>query len=208
MCANNKRWARYITENIATWQAFLENSPFDINIEQLVIVRGFIKTIAWDAFAWTQNTNTRTIEVIGGAPGYGSLGGYHAVAFMKETGPEHRSWPPQQSAQTVRGGSSVDLSPSTSAEGSRSGSQTLLVSPSQEHVSAEYSRNQMVFLSYYKIKRRAFFWLRLQAAAGYHELPPSPPGASGDGAVYVGTEIDGSEEVSHWVFELQCSSPS
>lgn len=129
-----------------------------------MIVRGFIKTSAWDIVTWTRSTSDHTVTIAGGAPGYGGIDGSFSVTSGNETDPIHRSWPPHTDPD-------LPTNAARQIEG-ESADPTVLA--------ANLPQNQTVFLSYYKVKRRPWFWQKkIEAAAGPHSLPPSPPGDAG-----------------------------
>lgn len=174
--STNKQWPVYLLQNYKSWVLYLDASPFDISLEDLIIVRGFFKTSSWEAVAWTQCNSSGSIAVTAGAPMYAGFNASMAIARETVTSPTYRSYP-RSDAQLV-GAHFVPLH----AMNHPPNPQQLL-------------RNQTVFLSSYTIKRRMMFLpYKIQAAAGYDNLPPPSSGEYEEGSC-VETETSVTTEV-------------
>ena len=168
-CSPNKSWRKYIIENIDNWKTYLEESDFDISIEQLMIVRGFVKTSSWEAVAWTQSTGSHTFSIAASAAGHAGVNGSISNTHETRTTPVYRRWPT-----------------------------TSIASNQLQDAQQSLLHDQTIFLRYYCIRRRNWFqmWLektKIDAGAGYHNLPPPSPGAGSGVVAYV--ESDAQPEV-------------
>lgn len=161
LLSNNKRWPKYIMNNLAAWEEILEAGPFQCTIEDLIFVRGYVKTSTWKVAAWASNRISRGVGLGAGIPSTVGIGG----GFRNEA--DHLL--PPQSRECNRG---------------RIGAHLAVTS------GQEYPRDQTVFLYYYQVKRRLFFLRKLEAAAGYGSLPDASPPSSSSGAMYVTTETE------------------
>lgn len=174
-CEPNEIWRRHILANFRFWEEFF--AKCGIEKQGMVIVRGFVKTTSWDAITWIQSSDSYGAGASAGVPGRIGGGIFHSAARTSFMAPEHRSFP------------------SRNLEDIREGLNLRLRDPPQ----GDYPREQTVFLSYYYIKRRKWFppLPKLEANAGYHNLPSPPEPDSDIGSdAQILTETQGEEEVS------------
>ncbi|EKM58887.1 uncharacterized protein PHACADRAFT_248999, partial [Phanerochaete carnosa HHB-10118-sp] len=138
----NQIFKKYIFRNIRAWHAYAKDVlGLDIKQEDLVVVSGWVKTTADWAETAFSNTSTRSS---------GSLEGHVGGVARVEVGGSYTS--------SVMG-------PKMHRHAEHYSSKTF-----GSH-SAEFRRDQCIFLKYYKVLRRLLLPPKLVAGAGYHRLP-------------------------------------
>lgn len=189
VCDTNTTWQKHIARNFESWETFFATRGLEN--KEMIIVRGFVKSSAWDAFAWCQSSASRDVRVSIGAPGHGAAGIVHSASIVSTSAPERRSFPPR--------GNTLE-SPLTKPQFPTSVSYDLEVSDDSQsgdpirYHHPELQFEQTVFLSYYRAKRRLFV-KKVSANAGYYNLPPRSPDSDIGGGAEILTEMQRAVEV-------------
>ena len=172
---------KYIRQHHDSWYQFAINPDtygLECRPEDILMVRGFVKTSAWAVAAFNDSGNHLHSVDFSGQVGPFADAGFHLSSSQKKQALfEHRVGPvrraprsPSPSARSHRSSSSVS---STSSHG-RIGSDLLEVDPAVELWRGDVpQRDQTVFLGYYKVKRRRFRSLKIKAAGEPQDGPSS-----------------------------------
>lgn len=194
LCDTNTVWERHIRGNFEAWEAYFAECGYEN--KPMIVVRGFVKTSAWDAFAWSQYSTSQSISASASVGGYAGAGASHGSAVASSMTPERRSFPARSNEEEF---------PLTAPQlGSITGSTLKARDDSRSGEQRDNYFEQTVFLSYYYIRRRWFFIRTVVANAGYHDLPPTQPDPGMGSDVHISTERQEDDEVS--TLGMHCGS--
>ena len=155
---------QYIRQHHDSWYTFATDPVkygLECKPEDIIMVRGFVKTSAWAVAAFPDGGSSQREVAFSGTAGPFADAGFHfakqqqrQVAFEHRVGPSRgKSRPPSVASGKARATDFPMPDIGSSAGGE----------------SAE--RDQTVFLGYFKILRRKFWRKKIKAAGGYDTLP-------------------------------------
>lgn len=180
---------RYIAHNHASWVHFANDVlGFSIKPEDIIFVRGTIKTSAWTVAAVYENKERSHQVSLQAQAGSLAEAGFHlSSSFASLSSIEHRSGPRRTRDGLLIRGSTPYISLDTPI----ADVEKMLMASTDTLVPGR-KKDQTVFLSYFKVKpRRLWLGKKVVAHAGYHELPPGDdPSHSPDVTI-----VDQDEEV-------------
>ena len=139
---------RYLQQHHKGWVDFAHSEGFDVDSDNLVFVYGTTKTAACVTAAYRGVSQDMEGSVAG------TLGPLAGARISVALGSRVQSGGYQRPAPTT-------IAASDNADSENFDSLTI--------------RKQCIFFNYYKVKRRLFKRVVMQAAAGPHELPPRSP---------------------------------
>lgn len=184
---SNNTFPTYMKKHFREWFRWVTSKGHQLKVEQIVLVRGTVKTTEWTVAAFQSVGKGRSINIQGSFVSAGSVGFELSKDTENDGSVEYRSGPdtarrspsPSRSLTTVDSNflQPVPLQPTHS----RSSSVT----------SSEKPFNQCVFLPFYKIKYRLFLLPSIKAAAGYDELPDAD---NDDADTRIVVESEGQED--------------
>lgn len=174
--SQQKHLMKYMKAHHESWYQFAtETRGIDCEREDIVVVRGFVKTSCWTVAALTgESAHTREVTLNGQLGPLFNIGAGYAAHRGRLASIQQRSGP------SIRMSSSI----------TRTHWETLL-SPKGTNKREIHSampayetmpRDQCVFLNYYKIKRKFLFLEQIVAGAGAPTLP-DPDGSRDKGAL-------------------------
>ncbi|KAH9949139.1 WD40 repeat-like protein [Amylocystis lapponica] len=151
----SRRMANYMRQNHQSWYTFAtEVCDLDIEREDIIFVRGWVKTAEWAVAAFVHEGRAAQLTFSGdftaGANASFTLATATNVTVLPEVSAGPRGMVQQGRRASLR-----------------------ITGPPDLDAAQDQLHEQCVFLHYYKMKMR-FFWPRvMKAAAGPHELPSS-----------------------------------
>ncbi|KAF7789085.1 hypothetical protein EIP86_000018 [Pleurotus ostreatoroseus] len=189
----------YMRKNHSSWYEFAthsQNYGLACKPEDIILVRGSVKTSAWALGAYTENGNhVHDVSFSGQGASFASAGFKWASSNQSSARFEHRIGP--SDAPSLRRLTSGRSGRSTIASGKAVARPTTNELPEitaerkmgiEAAIDADNTDDQCVFLSYYKIKYRIFSFKKITAAAGPAELPDGDDDNEGSPAVLMDTD--------------------
>lgn len=166
----SRRMANYMRRNYASWHTFAtETLDVDITKEEIIFVRGHVKTKEWAVAAFVHEGRSAQLTVNADAGSVASA----AFSFSHST---DVTVPPER-----------NQGPKNKKHGHRRSHGGARRSATQHD---EDKADQCIFLHYYKLKVRLGFWTTvMKAAAGPHELSPGPDDDD-PGALWAGADVN------------------
>ena len=162
--ASSLAFKEYILENYDSWCQFAltkKRDPEDPEFEGPVLVRGWVKTSDWDVVTWIKANRSQKLTVAAGFRDYLQGGASVSRSVGFSSGVHHRFGPPKLQGVSPGSGGVMDVH------------QDLLDG-------CNPPRDQCVFVSYFKVKKRLLLPRKIEAAAGIYkppgnDRPESPP---------------------------------
>lgn len=166
----NKTFVDYIRAHHESWYNFAQSvMELDIAREDIVLVRGWVKTSEWAVAAFTERGQSHEIS-FHGQLGHLAQAGLslsmtesNMMSVETRSGPHRRPFAQLPEPRTSSTGKNVEVEP-------------------------DNRRDQCVFLSYYKIKYRKFLPNKIAAAADPNSLPESDEAPTGSSSAEVISE--------------------
>ncbi|KAI0922265.1 hypothetical protein AcW2_007006 [Taiwanofungus camphoratus] len=184
----SRRMANYMRSNYHSWWVFAtEHLDLDLQKEDIIFVRGWVKTSEWAVAAFVREGRAAQLTFNGefGLPASAAF----SLSYSRDgqSIPEYNTGPRQRRAGRHRG--MITGTPETSTES----------------IFTDGPRfDQCVFLHYYKLKVRFGLWPTVVKAAGG---PRDLPSAGDDDANSPGMLVDASDPVSEEVVIEQVPAP-
>lgn len=157
---SSRAFKQYVLDNIQSWYEGIEKT-IEIRLEELIIVRGYVKSPRYKVTAIYSRQETTTVDVDVNALNVLDIGMNMRLAIHHQAHHEERSLPVKDTMS-----SSDALAPHEPRPSSPHGTGE----PSQSWQSP--TKTPSIFLRYYKMKRRLGIFRTLKAGAGPHVLPP------------------------------------
>ncbi|PCH43308.1 WD40 repeat-like protein [Wolfiporia cocos MD-104 SS10] len=163
----SRRMANYMHHNFQSWVTFARDTlDVDLKDEQIVFVRGWVKTTQWTVAAITHQGRQGKISISGDPGAQASLSFTAAHSHETMNYFAHRSGPPQKTKTDTKGKARTRDSEDVSMADDRSSSHDSYGQEDSESADEPLPLNQCIFLHYYRLKRRRFLGLKkLEAAA-------------------------------------------
>lgn len=162
--------------------------------EDIILVRGTVKTTAWALAAYLENGNHTHEVVFDGQAPFASAGFKWSTSRQSSAKFECRLGPNDDiSLRRIHPGR-LSIASGKAAAGSYEDELPEILVQQQRgrdvSIDADNLDNQCVFLGYYRIKYRIFKFKKIDAAAGPHELPPAEDPDLASAVVTVDSESD------------------
>ena len=195
----------YVVQNHRRWHAFAKSLDLECQPEDIIFVRGTVKTSSWIVAAYWESRQQMSALLTGRASQFVNVAFSWTHGRSTSGRSEHR-YGPRSRAQ---------LGPIQPSESSGHHTPNELVLPEvlaedryrrmEREIASDFSvtqaADQCIFLSCYKVKYRAPLPMKLVAAAGYDEIHPSRDGSSSS-PVLARSQTDGSMQA-----EIECEPP-
>ncbi|OBZ65404.1 Vegetative incompatibility protein HET-E-1 [Grifola frondosa] len=178
----SRSFMSYMRRNHASWHRFATDTcDVDLQKDEIIFVNGCVKSAEWAVAAFIERGREGELYFSGEFGPMASAGFSLSMKNSTSARVEHRMGPPQsEHRSTLPGVSEIEETP---RDGDVRGK------------AVDVSKfDQCVFLEYYKMKKRIWFYRVIKAAAGPHELP-SQPDDSDPGSPELMVEEDDIEEV-------------
>lgn len=173
---------QYIKQNHDSWYAFAINQDtygLDCKPEDIILVRGTIKTSAWAVAAFIESGNhVHDVSFSGQVGPFADAGFNWASQQSRQSSFEYRTGPSRiKRTHSPRPSISSETAVAPSVKSGKLELPELEVAATMSSdVVPGDTKDQTVFLGYYKVKRRMWLGKKVVAAAGAEELPPDTSG--------------------------------
>ncbi|CCM05272.1 uncharacterized protein FIBRA_07484 [Fibroporia radiculosa] len=173
----SRRMANYMSRNLQSWHDFATSETVDVDIalEDIMFVRGWVKTTQWAVAAITHEGRAAKLSIDGNFAGIAGAGISVEMARATSRHYAFRSGPPEAQRQQISQSGSPFGKPKSN-KSKKKQQQQQLQQTHEESSSAPtpvLEMNQCVFLHYYKMKRRFLGIKKMEAAAEPQNLDPS-----------------------------------
>lgn len=191
----NNKFPEYMKKHHRAWYDWLQNKGHAMKQEQLILVRGAVKTSEWTVAAFQSTSGGHSANIQGTFVTAGSVGFELSKDTKNDGSVEYRSGPevtrrspsPVRSVMTRDSASLMPVpAPTLTLTHSRGDSASTIGASGNKY-------DQCVFVPHYRIKYVLGVWRRIKAAAGDDELP-DPDDEADETQITIETDDQGNLE--------------